>query len=462
MKKLYIAACVALLMGATACENNRNANLTEAHVYIVNDGFQVAEFYDLDHEPAAKVSVHRSGFFEESATVTAAIDLDAIAEYNAANGTQYEALTEGTYWLNNEEVVISGAERTGVLSVGFDYDTIAALPEGHNYVVPVRISSETKVNEAKSLVLLSPSMLPAEIFFMPNHEETVKWSEGSTTIFEKTMTVSVPFNNPIDCTVTLDTSDNFFKTFKKYINACPAEAYEIVGDNVLAAGESELKLKLRVDLSKIPSDMLFCAIPVVLTANSENYVINQDNRYMLIHLQKDGVIASKLVDGGGDRTSIWTLLECNSAQGLTGQGSWNNMIDGDYATYWNSAWKSGQYGKVGLSETDPYIVAWDMGQPHNLVAIELTRRNYTSRQDVSVGYVEVSADGVNWKWVAEWDHVTQCGDDKTANGPFRYEFCSNANVQYVRICVTKSLHNNSAATDCNMAELNVYELDSSN
>ncbi|MBQ5635239.1 MAG: chitobiase, partial [Alistipes sp.] len=70
MKKLYIAACAALLVGATACENNRDANLTEAYVYIVNEGYQVAEFYDLDKEPEASIAIHRSGYFESNATVT--------------------------------------------------------------------------------------------------------------------------------------------------------------------------------------------------------------------------------------------------------------------------------------------------------------------------------------------------------------------------------------------------------
>ena len=97
MRKLYIAACIALMFATTACKNNRDANLTEPYVYIVKDGFQVAEFYDLDHEPTAVVNIHRSGYFAADAVVNVAIDPIAIDEYNAANGTSYQVLTEGTY-----------------------------------------------------------------------------------------------------------------------------------------------------------------------------------------------------------------------------------------------------------------------------------------------------------------------------------------------------------------------------
>ena len=213
MRKLYIAACIALMFATTACKNNRDANLTEPYVYIVKDGFQVAEFYDLDHEPTAVVNIHRSGYFAADAVVNVAIDPIAIDEYNAANGTSYQVLTEGTYWLVNQTVNLTSDIRTAPIKVGFDYDTIAALPADHNYVVPLRISSESNINESKSVVLVSPTMLPAEIFFMPNREETVKWTSDSAYVYERKLTVSVPFNNPMDCTITLDTSIAAFNKF---------------------------------------------------------------------------------------------------------------------------------------------------------------------------------------------------------------------------------------------------------
>ena len=244
MRKLYIAICTALMLGTVACKNNRDANLTEPYVYIVKDGFQVAEFYDLDHKPTAVVNIHRSGYFATDAVVNVAIDLIAIDEYNAANGTSYQALTEGTYWLVNETVNLTSDIRTAPVKVGFDYDTIAALPADHNYVVPLRISSESKINDSKSVVLLSPTMLPAEIFFMPNRQETVKWSSSSAYVYEKRLTVTVPFSNPMDCNITLDTSLAAFKRFGdgSYLKACPQDAFEIVGEPVLLAGESELEL----------------------------------------------------------------------------------------------------------------------------------------------------------------------------------------------------------------------------
>ena len=460
MRKLYIAICAALMLGTVACETNRDANLTEPYVYIVKDGFQVAEFYDLDHEPTAVVNIHRSGYFAADAVVNVAIDPTAIDEYNQANGTSYQALTEGTYWLVNQTVNLTSDVRTVPVKVGFDYDTIAALEANHNLVVPIRITSESNVNTDKDIVLLSPSMLPAEIFFMPNRQEIVKWSASSTYVYEKKLTVSVPFSNPMDCNVTLDTSLTAFKRFGdgSYLNACPKDAYEIVGEPVLLAGQSKLELTLRVDLSKLPTNSYRCSIPVVLTANSENYVINAENQYLLIHLQQDGLL-STIVDAG-DRRSKWSLWECNSAQGNNTTATNNNyghMIDGDISTYWHSAYNTSHFiaENISCTKENPYIIAWNLEKAHNLVAVEITRREY---QDFIVGYIQVSVDGYDWQNVASFDHITECGGDKSLIGPHRYEFTGDANVQYVRICITNCARNTTAAQYANIAEFNVLEV----
>ena len=459
MRKLYIAICTALMLGTVACKNNRDANLTEPYVYIVKDGFQVAEFYDLDHKPTAVVNIHRSGYFATDAVVNVAIDLIAIDEYNAANGTSYQALTEGTYWLVNETVNLTSDIRTAPVKVGFDYDTIAALPADHNYVVPLRISSESKINDSKSVVLLSPTMLPAEIFFMPNRQETVKWSSSSAYVYEKRLTVTVPFSNPMDCNITLDTSLAAFKRFGdgSYLKACPQDAFEIVGEPVLLAGESELELTLRVDLSKLPTNTYRCSIPIVLTANSENYVINSDNQFMLIHLQQDGVVPT-LVDAG-DRRNKWSLWECNSAHGKKTDTNNNyvHMIDGDVSTYWHSGYNTSSSiaENINCSKENPYIVAWDLEAKHNLVGVEITRRDY---EDYIAGYIQVSADGYDWYRVASFDHIAQCGGDKTMVGPFTYEFTGDANVRYVRVCVTNCTRDTTVARYASIAEFNVLEV----
>ena len=459
MRKLYIAACIALMLGTTACENNRDANLTEPYVYIVKDGLQRAEFYDLDHEPTAVVNIHRSGYFAENAVVNVAIDPAVIEEYNAANGTSFEALTEGTYWLVDEVVNLTSDIRTAAVKVGFDYDTIAALQADHNFVVPIRITSQSNVNQSKDMVLISPSMLPAEIFFMPNRQEVIKWSASSAYVYEKKLSVTVPFNNPMDCEITLDTSIAAFNRFGdgSYLNACPEDAFEIVGEPVLLAGKSKLELTLRVDLSKLPTNSYRCSIPVVLTANSENYVVNSENQFMLIHLQQDGVVPT-IVDAG-DRRNKWSLWECNSTHGniTATNNNYTHMIDGDVSTYWHSGYNTSSFISENISCTkeNPYIVAWDLGTPHNLVAVELTRRDY---QDYIAGYVQVSADGYNWYNVASFDHITECGGNKSLVGPFTYDFTGDANVQYVRVCVTNCARGTAAQPYANIAEFNVLEV----
>ena len=43
-------------------------------------------------------------------------------------------------------------------------------------------------------------------------------------------------------------------------------------------------------------------------------------------------------------------------------------------------------------------------------------------------------------------------------GPFTYEFTGDANVQYVRVCVTNCTRNTTVAQYANIAEFNVLEV----
>lgn len=458
MKKLYIILCAVLALGVS-CQNNRDNNLTEAHIYIVNSGLQSVEFYDLDSEPTASVAIHRSGYFGVDATVNVEVSEQALVDYNSANGTDYQMLDAQSYALNAQSVAIGKDERVGNIEVAFDYDTVASLESNHKYVVPLVISSDIAVTEGKEVVLLSPKMLPAEIFFAPNRVETVLWSKESASVWKRDLKVTVPFVNPTDVTITLDTSNKAFELInngaKAWYNLAPADAFQITGDATLLAGASELTITLEVDLTKLPS-VYRCSIPVVMTANSENFAINEQNFYYLLHLQQDGITPT-IVDAG-DRRQKWSLLECNSCHGnMTGTtNNYFHMIDGNVTTFWHSGYNSSSFinENISCSVNNPYIVAWNLEAVHNLVAVELTRRDY---QDYIAGYIEVSEDSYTWSKVATFDHIAECNGNKSMVGPLRYEFNGDAAVQYVRVCVTNCQRGTAVATYANIAEFNVLE-----
>ncbi|MBQ9138013.1 MAG: DUF1735 domain-containing protein [Alistipes sp.] len=457
MKKIFIALCALLALGA--CQNNREDNLTPAHIYIVNSGLQNAEFYDLEHEPKANVAIHRSGYFAATANVVAQVDEQALIDYNTLNETAYQMLPEDAYSIADNSLTISKSQRGGNIVVDFNYDAIAALASDHNFVLPLSITSDLEVTESKQTVLLRPTMLPAEIFFSTNKVETIKWSKESAGTWKRDLKVTVPFVNPTDVTITLDTTKAAFGVINNgvdaWYNLAPADAFQLVGDTTLLAGTSELTVTLEVDLTKLPS-VYRCSIPVVMTANTENYAINQENFYYLLHLQQDGVVPT-IVDAG-DRRQKWSLWECNSCQGnmTATNNNYNHMIDGDASTFWHSGYNSTAFinDVISCSHSNPYIIAWNLESEHNLVAVELTRRNY---QDFIAGYFEVSEDGYSWSKVATFDHIAECGGDNTLVGPHRYEFNGDANVQYVRVCVTNCQRGSTVQPYANIAEFNVLE-----
>ena len=133
------------------------------------------------------------------------------------------------------------------------------------------------------------------------------------------------------------------------------------------------------------------------------------------------------------------------------------MIDGDNSTYWHSAYNTSHFiaENIKCSKENPYVVAWNLEAEHNLVGVEITRRDY---QDFIAGYVEVSEDGYNWQKVASFDHITQCGGDKTLVGPHKYEFTGDAYVQYVRVCVTNCARGTAVQPYANIVEFNVLEV----
>ena len=133
------------------------------------------------------------------------------------------------------------------------------------------------------------------------------------------------------------------------------------------------------------------------------------------------------------------------------------MIDGDTETYWHSGYNTSSFinDNIKCSQDNPYIIGWDMGVAHNLVGVQITRRDY---QDYIAGYIQVSADGYEWNRVASFDHIAQCGGDKTMVGPFTYEFTGDANVQYVRVCVTNCARGTAAQPYANIAEFNALEI----
>lgn len=100
MKKFkYIASIFAALgMLSVSCENERDTNLPDAAVYIVNDGLQVSEtFYAVDESAKTPVRIFRSGYFDQTVTASVRLSEKALADYNRANGTDYKLLPEDNY-----------------------------------------------------------------------------------------------------------------------------------------------------------------------------------------------------------------------------------------------------------------------------------------------------------------------------------------------------------------------------
>ena len=455
MKNILKVLSVALLVGAVSCENNRNDNLTEPFAYFVNSGLQDARYYDLNREPSFSAHIYRSGYFDAPVELTVSVAESAVEEYNVANGTSYRMLPEEYYTLDRTAVSLPKSERCADIVVSFDYDGILALGSDHDYVLALDLSASVAVNERKSSVLVRPVMIKSEMFFCQNHVEELKLEEQSPKVWTREFTVSLPFENPSDCTFGFDTTqsvlDEYNAAHGTKFRIAPSEAFSLEGDFRLPAGVSETTVTLKVDPAKIPDNRHF-AIPVLLESNSCDYTINPDNRLYIMYIKQD--IASVALDRSG-----WTLDYANS---------WHDkisnlymMLDGSTTTHWEAAYNP---SKTDCDEVlgskaafhCPFEFVWDFGGEHPLVGVALMRRY--NNTDLIAGYFEVSADKETWIKVATFDYITDLADDRKNQGPFRYDF-EEESARYMRVVITDSSNKNSTRDTAAIAEIYAYEVE---
>lgn len=214
MKKFkYIASIFAALgMLSVSCENERDTNLPDAAVYIVNDGLQVSEtFYAVDESAKTPVRIFRSGYFDQ--TVTASVRL---SERLWPTITGPTAPTTNCFrriimrW-TRIPVALTSDNRTGNLYVTFtDPAALFALKESEgldNYVIPLELVSDGNVNSEHNSILILPDVLE-QVLLSFDQADTQFFVDGGVSPDEQKLTVSVARPLKEDVVVRLDMSQD--------------------------------------------------------------------------------------------------------------------------------------------------------------------------------------------------------------------------------------------------------------
>ena len=141
MWKLLIAGLFASAALA-GCEDNRNNFMVDDTLSFVNEEqYAGVSVYNGKYEFA----ILKNGKGQQSAKALLSVSETALAEYNAANGTNYAVLPANCYKLSSSTIGFSDGDTRKFVEVTWDDAAIFALGEGTEYAIPLEL---TTVNDA--------------------------------------------------------------------------------------------------------------------------------------------------------------------------------------------------------------------------------------------------------------------------------------------------------------------------
>lgn len=155
MWKLLIAVLIASA-ALVGCKDERNNFMVDDTISFVNE------------EPYASVSVYngryefavlKNGKGQQSAKALLSASETALAEYNAANGTNYAFMPANCYELSTTTIGFSDGDTRKFVEVTWDDAAIFALGDAAEYVIPLQLSvanNALKVDENRDVVIIYP------------------------------------------------------------------------------------------------------------------------------------------------------------------------------------------------------------------------------------------------------------------------------------------------------------------
>lgn len=155
MWKLLIATLIAST-ALVGCKDERNNFMVDDTISFVNEEqYASVSVYNGRYEFA----VLKNGKGQQSAKAILSVSETALAEYNAANGTNYAVMPANCYELSTSTIGFSDGDTRKFVEVTWDDDAIFALGDGAEYVIPLQLSvanNALKVDDNRNVVIIYP------------------------------------------------------------------------------------------------------------------------------------------------------------------------------------------------------------------------------------------------------------------------------------------------------------------
>lgn len=433
MKKInYITlSLLALLTLMSACEGSGKDEYLDDYaclLYFRNSGLQETNIYTTGEDAAYPVVINKAGsdkYAQADATV-AIMDQLQIAIYNEKNGTDYEPLPSSCYTLDNTSFHFDAKNENQIINVSLKTNDIALLPEA-DYILPLVMTSNSKVNEDKNMFILKPKIFTPSVAFETTGYQGNTISDEETGDIEITIPVTLPLDNQwtFDCTVTVNEQllTEYNTENNTHYALLPSEYYTLNPTASFIPGENKANLSFTVKRDALAYGKF--VLPLQLTnCSMSTFVINPEKNTCLYGFNyvpsKDKFTAMTLDD---------TIVTSNSP---AAEGSIANLFDGALDTYFHSVYD----GSLG---TDVYYLQIVLPENNYMgFYFEFTDRNNNSNGNPNDLLIAVSLDGTNYTNIDE----IKGEDDKlvsTAGGVYQSDaILSPSQFKYIRLYNAKN------------------------
>lgn len=194
MKKIILMSLLGLMVGSTACEDNKDEFLSDyaTTMYFRNSGEQQVTCYITGEDTKYNLSVVKAGNDEKALSDAEVSVMDAaqLAVYNSENGTNYEMLPSNCYeFSTGTDLTFAADDAYKLVGVNLKPSNVKELDKD-NYVLPLVLTSSKQVNEEKNVVFVKPTAVLPKLSMAVNADKPYTLKGGGT--------ISIPLKLQID------------------------------------------------------------------------------------------------------------------------------------------------------------------------------------------------------------------------------------------------------------------------
>lgn len=423
MKKniLLTALAAGLLMIPTACEDNKDEFLSDFSTifYFRNSGEIALTPYITGDDTYYMLIVNKSG---SDLGATASVDVSIMSDaslqaYNTRYGYNYQAYPASCYNFERTTLQFGPADLYKDVSVGLVPEAIAAsVGTDGVYVIPFELTNGTdSINSEKKYVFLQVTPQYMDIAFgQPGFSSTTLNDDGSSTAqLSYSLTIPMGKQEGLQCDLTIDPAllDDYNQANGTDYRLLNAANYTM--DESVSFESGETSATFNVTINKENLEYGNYMIPVRISNSSDpSYHIDEETGVALIGITFTLPEIALTAD----------MLSSNWVE--PSEGSLANLLDGDIATYFHSAWS--------VTTTGEHYVQVDLNEPISSLSFTYTTRDSNGNAAPAELYVSVSADGGRW---TEVKRFTSAADGLPTGGAMSWtspRIDCNESISHVR------------------------------